>query len=436
MGRWAIAALVVSFCSILAFLAAGCGGYAPAGDSAERRGGTEASDGSARTSGFAPTGGLSMAKAIEGGVVRDSQTIPLGRASMLLGYGEGSLWVTDNGDYSCDDTPGASSSGSSEGASSEGASSGSSASCAGPQEAFLRKIDPKTGEVEATLPSSGGGQAFNGVAFGAGSVWASSSSYAPRPDDGVLRIDPGTGRVVGRVAVDFAAALDFGEGSVWATSSRDGTLSRIDPETGRVTATIPIGAGIANDVEVDERSGAIWVASQYSPGNADELSQQDYEKGVRPTADAGAKLVRVDPLTNGVVARIPIEDKAIEGGASGVAVGKDGAVWVTSVNGKLLRVDPQTDEVVARLELGDHALHDDSAEGVEVSEEAVWVKATLGYNRPGWTQHLMRVDPESNRVVGSIEVEDASGLAAGPGAVWLTSGDLETGEGALTRVVP
>ena len=423
MRRRGAIASSAAFFAVLPFLA-GCGGYAPSDTPADRVDGAEASDGSSEA---APPGGLSMAK----GVVRVSETFPLGRPSALLGYGEGSLWVSDNGQYSCDDTPGASSSGSS-----EGAASSSSASCAGPQEAFLRKIDPKTGEVEATIPASGEGQAFNGVASGAGSVWASSSGHAPRPNGGVLRIDPGTGRVVGRVAVDFAAGLDFGEGSVWATSSRDGTLSRIDPETGRVTAKIPIGAGVANDVEVDERSGAVWVASQYSPGNADELSQQDYEKGVRPEPDAGAKLVRVDPRTNRVVARIPIEAEAIEGGASGVSVGEGGAVWVTSVNGKLLRVDPETDEVVARLELGDNALHDDSAGGVEASGGAVWVRATLDYNGPGWTQHLIRVDPESNRVVGSVEVEDASGLAVGPDAVWLTTANVETGEGVLVRVVP
>ena len=395
MRKGAMAASVVAFCAVLPFLV-GCGGYAPSDPPAGRVDRAEASDG---PSGTTPTGGLSMAE----GVVRISETVPLGRPSALLGYGEGSLWVADNGDYSCDDTPGAADS-------SGGGASASSASCAGPPEAFLRKLDPRTGEVEATIPASGGGQEFRGVAFGAGSVWASSSSYAPRSDDGVLRIDPGTGRIVGRVPVDFAAGLGFGQGSVWATSSRDGTVSRIDPETGRVTATIPIGAGVANDVEVDERSGAVWVASQYSPGNADELSQEDYEKGVRPEPDAGAKLARVDPRTNRVVAEILIEATAIEGGASGVAVGEGGAVWVTSVNGKLLRVDPETDEVAARLKLGDGASDDDHAAGVEASGEAVWVRATLDYDKPGWTQHLIRVDPESNRVVDSVEVEDASGL--------------------------
>ena len=379
-------------------------------------------------SGPAPAIGLSMANAVERGIIGDSRAVPLGRASTLLGYGEGSLWVADNGDYSCDDTPGA-------GSSEASGSSGSSGSCAGPQETFLRRLDPKTGEAVATVPLSGGAT-VGGVAFGAGSVWASSRSYGTRPDDGVLRIDPGTNRVVGRVPVDYAAGLDFGEGSVWATSFRDGTLSRIDPETDRVTAKIEISAGVANDVEVDERSGAVWVASHGSPESGAGLSQEDYEKGVRTAPDEGAKLVGVDPRTNRVAAEILIEAEAIEGGASGVAVGEDGAVWATSVNGRLLRVDPETDEVVGRLELGDHALDDDSAEGVETTQGAVWVGATLGYRRPGWTQHLMRVDPETNRVVGSVEAEGASGLAAGPGAVWLTTGNVETGEGALVRVVP
>src|SRR5918998_1745593 len=118
-----------------------------------------------------------------------------------------------------------------------------------------------------------------------------------RPGDVVLRIDPRTNRVVNRIPVDPPSGLAFGHGSVWATSAGYGTVSRIDPKTGKVVAKIEIGRG-AVDIATDERSGAVWIASVYLP--------KDYGGYDSPGYSEDRNLTSVDPATNRVVAEIPI----------------------------------------------------------------------------------------------------------------------------------
>lgn len=351
--------------------------------------------------------------------VWDAETSDLEGALLSVAFGEGSLWVTDLGDYACDDTPGDDSPGRS-----------SSALCASPDEVFLKRIDPGTREVAATIPLKASHAEV--VAFGAGSVWALSrdpdSASGPSGREMLLRIDPRTDRVVGEILVSDPGEVAFGEGSLWVTSVKDGTVSRIDPETGEVVAEVKISARGASDVAVDERSGTVWATNRGSGPPESFVPPEDYERGVRSEPAEDAKLVRVDAETDQVVAEIPIEDTAIEGGASSVAVGED-AVWVTSVNGKLFRVDPATNEVVAQALLGDYSFD------VEASEDGVWATSEVNVrdSSASYTNRLTRVDPASTSVVGSVDVENASGLALGAGAVWLTTGNVETGEGTLIR---
>ena len=83
-------------------------------------------------------------------------------------------------------------------------------------------------------------------------------------------------------------------------------------------------------------------------------------------------LIRIDPTTRRVSARIPLPILP-----NRVAVGADG-IWVTgyrwsnhhgeSRDGEVLRIDPRTDRIVARIRLGDVA-----ADGVLVAHGRVWV---------------------------------------------------------------
>ena len=253
---------------------------------------------------------------------------------MPAGYGEGSLWATDL--VACDDTGEAPPPGE------YGETAGSSAACAAPANMLLKRLDPETGRVTAAVELDGFFANITEVAFGAGSVWVSSADQhfdpvdgADSPGDAVLRVDPGTMRVVDRIPFPSPSGVAFGHGSVWVTSAGQGTLSRINPGTGEVAARIEVGRG-AVDVAVDERGSAVWVAGLHLP--------EDYEEYPPPGYSEDRKLTRVDPGTNRVVAEVPIGAGSPEGGAHSVDVG-EGAVWAASVDGELSKVGPATNEV-------------------------------------------------------------------------------------------
>lgn len=325
------------------------------------------------------------------------------------------MWATDFQPIpaACDDVvmPG-------EGPCSASASASASASPTGEP---LGRVDPRTGEVVATIPIEGLWDAFTQVASGAGSVWVSSGYYetghAPKrtPSDVVFRIDPRTNRVVDRIPVDPPTGLAFGHGSVWATSISYGTVSRIDPQTGEVVAKIRVGRGAA-DIAADENSGAVWVASSYLP--------KDFGGYDWPKYSEDRNLTRIDPETNHVVEEIPIETHSrYGGGAWNVAVG-EGAVWVLSGDGNLLKVDPATNEIAARISLGVVP-----TSYLAVYGGGVWAMGQAEEFR------LVRVDPHTMHIVASEDIGPIpkigeGGLAAGGGYVWFSSGE------GLARVAP
>jgi len=232
---------------------------------------------------------------------------------------------------------------------------------------------------------------------------------------------------------------------VWVISASYGTVSRIDPKTDEVVAKIEVGRG-AVDVATDESSGAVWVAGLYLP--------KDYSGRDNPEYSEDRNLTRVDPATNRVVAQIPIEADSPYGGAQSVAVG-EGAVWAQSVDGKLLKADPATNKVSAMVTLGDSSSH------LAVYGGAVWATFQVGFKQAGcegtseasanvatfqpscteseWRaidqEHLARVDPGTEQIVGSDEIGAVNKigygrLVAGGGYVWFASG------GGLARVAP
>ena len=95
-----------------------------------------------------------------------------------------------------------------------------------------------------------------GVAYGDGSVWAVDST------EGTLsRINPATHAVVEQIPVGSApsaVAITSG-GNVWVTNSGDGTVSRISAAADRVVETI----GVGNlPVAIASGPSGVWVANQ------------------------------------------------------------------------------------------------------------------------------------------------------------------------------
>ena len=383
---------------LIAFVIVGCGGSGGT-ENIDGHGG-ERDVGATSEETTASTEDQSAAQTTQEPASLDVEVVPSGGAYSPVGFGDGSLWATDIA--ACNDTasPGSSAS------AGNGSFSISLVACAAPGNMLLKRLDPRTGEVVATVSLKHFFTEIPEVTYGAGSVWVSSGFY-PGAAKVVLRIDPQTNRVVERIAVDAPSGLDFGHGSVWVTSAERGTLSRIDPVSGKMVAKIEVGEG-AVDIAADEGSGAVWVADWLKNG----------------------KLSRVDPETNRVVAEIPIRPHAQEGGASSVAVG-EGAVWAQSVDGKLFKVDPATNEVVAKVSLGDYSSY------LAIYGDAVWA-TVQGFASQ---RRLLKVDPRTVQViayedVGPVSKTDYGRLVAGGGRVWFVRAAGKTGKGELARVAP
>jgi len=199
------------------------------------------------------------------------------------------------------------------------------------------------------------------------------------------------------------------------------------PQAGTVAATVPIGAQIQTVAASDN---AVWV-----------LTDQ-------------RQLLRVDPATNRVVATIALPDS--EWPESNVAVG-GGAVWVTVASpstvtypeqDSLLRIDPQTNRIVARIHVGH------SPEGIGISPDSVW---TANHRSP-WdpkaddatgAYEVSRVSVSSNAEIARpvVEVRNKGGdshayWCCGPqgmtyaaGSIWTTD-PQDSGNGLVIRVDP
>jgi len=115
----------------------------------------------------------------------------------------------------------------------------------------------------------------------------------------------------------------------------------------------------------------------------------------------------------------------------GLAVG-EGSVWVTEYEqGILVRIDPATDRVIARVQVGIHASR------VLVQEGFAWVLDDVG-------GALIKVDVLTNRKVKEFPLQPSlnmrpSGLAGTAGSVWVTLAEtfvLRSGKvlGQLIRI--
>ena len=96
---------------------------------------------------------------------------------------------------------------------------------------------------------------FPSVAVSGDAIWILGDAN----DRTLWRIDPASGDVVERIALDFVPKdVATGDGAVWVTSQLDDTVSRIDTETHEVTATTNVGKGAAGVAVGD---GSVWVAN-------------------------------------------------------------------------------------------------------------------------------------------------------------------------------
>jgi len=125
-------------------------------------------------------------------------------------------------------------------------------------------------------------------------------------------------------------------------------------------------------------------------------------------------LLRIDPATGKILAKIAADPANSEGG---ITVGA-GSVWLVTKPSALVRIDPQTNTVAATIQLPS------GSENPLFSDGFVWV-SSFEHNQ------LLKVDPASGTIVSTIPVgRKPRFLTAGAGSIWT----LNQGDGTISRV--
>jgi len=246
--------------------------------------------------------------------------------------------------------------------------------------------------------------------------WAAES--AGLPADSVGLIDSSGGRAGAPVMVGSPAGLAYGDGSVWAVDSAEGTVSRINPATHAVIAPIPVGADPAAVAVTGQDA---WVANS-GDGTVSQIDTttntvvQKIPVGNEPVAIASGRsgvwvanqgddtVDRINPVTGTVTMR----NIEVGGGPDGIAVSPD-AVWVAnSEDGTVTRIDPATGTPGGPVFVGA------GPAGIAVTPTAVWVANSLD-------RSVMKIDPSRDRVIDSIDVGDGPGaIAAANDGIWVS----------------
>jgi hypothetical protein len=200
----------------------------------------------------------------------------------------------------------------------------------------IGRIDPATNEITAQIPVERSPYRDQ-IAVTDEAVWVASGEE-------ILRIDPATNEIVARVAIGdrFAAAVAADETAAWVLASSihsgdpaewTGSLVRIDPISTTIVADIPLGSlpvGYHNELRLG--AGSVWLLGVrlLDPGGP----------------EYGSDLVRVDPATNTIAARIPVAGFHMAVGPEEVWVRfpADGVVDSPDDRWLWTRVDVSTDE--------------------------------------------------------------------------------------------
>jgi YVTN family beta-propeller protein len=220
----------------------------------------------------------------------------------------------------------------------------------------------------------------------------------------VAVLNPRTGALVGDVPVGaLPGEIAPGSGAIWVANRSDHTISQIDPASQQVSSTTAPGTGI-DGLAVD--AAGLWVSdvSRSLPVRID------------PACRSVANTTRIAPSPPPFPARGP------------VAVGA-GSVWTANGDASIIRIDPQTAVVRARIDVGnDPAAIAVGADAVRVADQE--------------DDTVTRIDPVTDAVVGSTPVgSEPSAIAVGAGAVWVADSGVDSVEridprtGAVTATV-
>src|SRR5678810_1152243 len=108
-------------------------------------------------------------------------------------------------------------------------------------EGRIQKIDPKTGNVLATIPAPGGGS-DSGLTWAEGTLWV--GQYRARK---IHQVDPQTGAILRTIESNrFVTGVTWVDGELWhgTWEGEESDLRRVDPRTGEVLERLEMPAGM------------------------------------------------------------------------------------------------------------------------------------------------------------------------------------------------
>jgi YVTN family beta-propeller protein len=258
----------------------------------------------------------------------------------------------------------------------------------------------------------------------------------------LVEIDPATNRVVsstrvGRAPDRIAATKD----ALWIANVEDRTVARVSKETKQVR--IVGGAPVARDL-VSALNGDVWLSSFEEPvvtmiarrgrivEGAHALAAAPLRVRLPGSAEAlavgGGYLWVTSPSDSGgrdTVFQIDLESRRL---VSSLAVGTlplfvafgYGSAWISNYRGDSVSVVRPGSEHPATIAVSGGPL------GIAAGEGAIWVVTF-------WSRKLVRVDPETRRVLRRIPIgAGPNDVAVGAGSVWVTNRDDKT----ITRIDP
>jgi len=297
---------------------------------------------------------------------------------------------------------------------------------------------------DASLP---GARAIK-ICAGAGAYWPTmtlavrgdSAWIACKQQSRVIRVSTKTGKTTKSVSLRRPViAVASGFRSIWALGS-DGTLFRLNARTGRVVKRIGLSMAAAYNIWIG--GGSVWVAD-----------------------DQGAKVVRVSPQTNKVVAWVSVGDgpasmtfhgttawvinhreatihridlatnrssllKPLGGDAPERMVWSHDRLWVTGRGTDLLKVNPASGTIERTIEIG--------ASGIDLAAvgDDLWIPTrSAATDQRGFpTMAALRRVSVSSELVATVTEPtsrlDVNGLGVANGAVWIA----DNRRGRLYRV--
>jgi streptogramin lyase len=221
------------------------------------------------------------------------------------------------------------------------------------------------------------------LAMGFGSVWVS----VPKTNE-IVRINPNTNRIQGRITVDQEPCYGIGIGPTraWVLNCKSQTLTRIDPRRNKVDLRVKVSVDPEGEGSIAVGYNRVWFVSN-EDGHSSTLTQV--------SAVDGHTLKKITVGKDSAVVTLGFE-----------------SVWVTSSGeNAVYRVNPASGRIIA------------------VVPVAAKPRFTAIYNNSLWVLSqsdgsASRIDPVKNKVdlVVKANVPGAGGdIAGGRGYIWVAA---------------